>query len=86
MKTKDIKIDLKPGTELTIAHEICGVSGRILFKEGEKVIVEKLHIKEGHWGRRSSTWYDEELTGITLEGHEESIFFPSLFEEFITYV
>jgi hypothetical protein len=80
MKVKDLKIDLKPGTELTMAHELIGESGLIMFTKGQKVIVETVEIKEGFWGRGSGVWYDDELVGVTLEDHY-GFLFPGAFEE-----
>lgn len=80
MYIKDIKVEIKPGAELTVAHDIVGISGTLKFEKGQKVKIDTVDIKEGFWGRGSGVWYDDELLGVTLEGYE-GFWFPRTFEE-----
>lgn len=71
---------LKAGCELTVKHEVIGASGAIIFKEGEKVKVRELEVKEAFYGKKTGVYYPKEITGVKLEG-KYGIWFPNMFQE-----
>lgn len=82
MKVSEIQIPLEPGTQLTLNCEIIGISGIIFFEKGQKVTAEEFEIKEGHWGRMSGVWYEDELTGVRLKERQGTTWTLDIFEEF----
>lgn len=81
MKVSEIQIALEPGIQLTLNCEIIGLSGIIFFEKDQKVTVEEFEIKEGHWGRMSGVWYDDELTGVRIKEHHGTTWQPTIFKE-----
>lgn len=72
---------IKIGDELTVAHDIIGISGAVHISKGQKVKVRKIDKREGFWGKISGDWYPEEILFIGLDGLEGVVFLPTVFKE-----
>ena len=74
---------VKRGDILTVAKEVFGESGLILFTPNQKVKVRDVWISEGHYSKSfPSIWFPEKLKGVMLEGHT-GIWFPEMFKELL---
>lgn len=72
----------EPGDTLTIAGEIITIGGQIMHEKGDKVIVEKVDVREGHWYRPiPDIWIKAELGSIGLVGYDHISYLPHTFEE-----
>jgi len=72
---------IKEGDELTVAHDIIGISGAIHISKGQKVKVRKIEKREGFWGKNSGDWYPDKIISIGLEDLENVVFLPTAFKE-----
>lgn len=70
------------GDTLTVAGEIIDNAGCITFNKGQRVIVTQVIKRPAFVGKMSFQSYPEQITGVKVEGHNHTIWFPDTFEEF----
>lgn len=71
----------EPGDELTFGGQQITIGGQIIHDKGDKVIVESVEIKEGHWYRPlPDIWIKPQLLWVKLEG-ERGHWLCGAFEE-----
>lgn len=72
---------IQAGDELIVDHDVIGISGITHLTKGQAVKVRSVQKMEGFWGKRSGEWYPSKILTIGIEGFEESVFLPTVFEE-----
>lgn len=72
---------LKEGDELTVDHDIIGISGDIHLSKDQKVRIRRVEKRDGFWGKYTQDWHPTIIIAIGIEGMEESVFFPTVFKE-----
>ena len=77
---KDELDNFKPGNELTLNCEIISVGGRIIFKKGDKVIIEEIIKDKGRWSRVTGCYIKPKVVAFKLE-NEYGHWSVSCFEE-----
>ncbi len=81
VKQKDFP-EIVEGVTLTVKNDNITIGGQIVLAKGQKVEVEGLEIREGHYYRPlPDIWIDAEITGIKLKGISGH-WFPRAFVEF----
>ena len=58
---------IKTGDILTIATEVIGISGEIIFTEGQKVEVEEVFLTGNYYGRSTGIYYPEKINCIKVK-------------------
>jgi len=82
MKVSQINPPLESIKQLTLNCDIVGISGAVFLSKGQTVNVDKFEIREGHWGRMSGVWYEDELIGVRLKERPGTTWGIDIFEEF----
>lgn len=59
---------LAEGCTLTIKNEIISPWGAIVFKPGDKVIVDEVLVNPGFYGKLTGQWHEEKIWGVKLKG------------------
>ena len=60
---------MNTGDKLTIKHDIIGISGSLLFAEGQEVTVREVVKSGGYYSKLCGYWIDERVHGVKLQGH-----------------
>jgi len=62
-----MKIEI--GDELIISHDIVDITGNIIFKKNQKVIIKDIEKIKSKWSNVFNMYTKEEILGVILEGY-----------------